>query len=437
MAVQDNIIQWNIRGFRQNYAELIGLIRDFSSRVVCLQETLLGLRTPRIPSGYKVYYQSHPQPVAGTGLAMIIHESFACIEVPIQTNIQAQAYRVGLSRPITYCNVYIQQHTIVSTNDLIRLYNQLPTPALIVGDFNAHNRLWENEENNIRIDANRYALNRGRAVEGFLTNSDIVLLNTGKPTHFHVQNATMSAPDVSLCSPALALDLAWTVLDDLRGSDHFPIVISNTLTEDISKIPRYCMRRANWTRYTAMTAMMPLPPNTSLCDMLELFYSTIIKVADLTIPKTSNSPTKIPVPWWTNECTTTARLRKQALRRYQRTKARVDLITYKRQAAIARRTKLLARRESWKLFISTVNRSTPMSKIWNRMRKMKGKYTSHSPPSLRIGNQIVSDPCTVAEHFAAHYSHISSTNNYDRRFIAAKQRAEQEELDFTTQISMS
>ena len=29
------------------------------------------------------------------------------------------------------------------------------------------------------------------------------------------------------------------------------------VTEDISKIPRYCMRRANWARYTAMTASLP------------------------------------------------------------------------------------------------------------------------------------------------------------------------------------
>ena len=425
------IVQWNIRGFRKNYAELITLLKEHNPIVICLQETELGTMTPKAPRGYTAHYKSYPHGRPGTGLATLVHQSVACTQIPLRTNLQAQAFRIGLKRPITYCNLYVSPREALTENIFTDLHRQLPEPLLIVGDFNAHSPLWENELINNSVNP------RGKTLEAFIVSNDITLLNTGKATHFYLRTASHSAPDISLCSSVLYPDLAWNALDDLMGSDHYPIVISSLTRENVTRDPRYCSRRADWTRFTAMTVMQQMDINLPCDELVTQLHAHIINIADRTIPKTSGNFNKTRVPWWTNECSTTTQLRKQALRRYKRTRSQVDLITLKRQTAIARRTKLLARRESWRQYISSINRSTPMSKVWSRIRKMSGKYCSHPPPTLNIGGNSSSDPIEVAEHLANHYATVSASRSYNQVFYDIKQRAEQHPLDFSTEQLLS
>jgi hypothetical protein len=363
-------LQWNIRGYRANYADLLKLIQTYSPMVVCLQETLLGLNTPTPPSGYAAHFTS---PAAnarpGTGLATIVNKAVACTPIPLQTTLQAQAHRVGLKRPVTICNLYISPNELLSCALLVNLIGQLPAPYLLVGDLNAKHPLWGGE----------IADGRGGHVETFLLTSDIALLNTGEPTHFHTQTASLSAIDLSFCSPILSPDLAWHVLKEPCGSDHFPIIITTPHPEDTSSICRYIMRKANWPLFTAYTDT-PLPPQDASCDeMVEYFNAALLHAADLSIPTSKGAPRKIRTPWWNDQCELAKRQRRRAFNRYQRTQTIADKITYSRETAKARHTYFLSRRESWENFVSTINVNTPMTKVWSRIRKMMGKYNSHPP----------------------------------------------------------
>ena len=229
----------------------------------------------------------------------------------------------------------------------------------------------------------------------------------------------------------------WETHDDLMGSDHFPIILSSSSTEDVTREPRYNTSKADWKRFTALSVIPPPDENLSCDELLRQFNTHIIQVADMTIPKTSGEAGKVGLPWWTSECTNATNQRKQALRRYKRTRTQVDLISFKRQTAIARRVKVLARRESWQAYVSTINRSTPMSKIWGRLRKMTGKFSSHQPPTLTVGTNTTSDPSEVAEYLADHYARVSNAQSYDREFLDVKNRAEQQQLDFTTVHNLS
>ena len=66
---------------------------------------------------------------------------------------------------------------------------------------------------------------RGNVIYPFIEDQELAIINTGEPTHFHVQTGTFSAIDLSICSPDCFLDFYWKVMDDGFGSDHFPIVI--------------------------------------------------------------------------------------------------------------------------------------------------------------------------------------------------------------------
>ena len=40
-VVKHTLIQWNCRGFRSNYEEILNLLNDNSAAILCLQETFL------------------------------------------------------------------------------------------------------------------------------------------------------------------------------------------------------------------------------------------------------------------------------------------------------------------------------------------------------------------------------------------------------------
>ena len=171
-----SLLQWNSRGFRANKLELDQLICNYDFEVICLQETHTHNRLTM--KGYKVY--EHPASLntnggSYAGEAILVKHQTPHSEVPLTTNLRAVAIRATLHKTITICSIYIPPNTPITVHQLIDLYNQLPKPALILGDFNAHNPMWGGN----RTD------NRGKIVENVINTSNVCLLNDGSPTYFH------------------------------------------------------------------------------------------------------------------------------------------------------------------------------------------------------------------------------------------------------------
>ena len=87
--------------------------------------------------------------------------------VQLTTELQATAVSVTLDKEITICSISIPPSFSLKTEHLDSLLKQLPSPYLLLGDFNGHNILWGNKENN----------SRGELIENFITNNDICLMN--------------------------------------------------------------------------------------------------------------------------------------------------------------------------------------------------------------------------------------------------------------------
>ena len=69
---------------------------------------------------------------------------------------------------------------------------------------------------------------KGAIIENILSTEHIVLLNTGAPIHFSLQYGTFSAIDLSLSAARSAISYNWEPLDDLYGSNHYPLKIQST-----------------------------------------------------------------------------------------------------------------------------------------------------------------------------------------------------------------
>lgn len=66
---------------------------------------------------------------------------------------------------ITICNLYLPPKVKVSVNQLENLLYQLPSPFILLGDFNGHNQIW----------GSKYTDSRGKKIEKIINNQRILL----------------------------------------------------------------------------------------------------------------------------------------------------------------------------------------------------------------------------------------------------------------------
>jgi len=184
------LIQWNIRGLQANRKELSLLISSFNPEIIALQETTLVSTTIlTINQNYSFYNcpGSETNGVYHGGSALIVKISIPHKLLSIQTNLQATAARITTVKTITVCSVYLPPFQRWDIKDLEELYLQLPPPAILMGDFNAHSRIWGCR------DTNR----QGKLIEDFILKQNLSILNTGTPTYFRPGTGSLSAIDLT------------------------------------------------------------------------------------------------------------------------------------------------------------------------------------------------------------------------------------------------
>ena len=227
----NRIIQWNCRGCKDNCEETLLLLKDYKPAALCLQETHLKDTDNISIRNYNVFHTfSAKNERAAGGFSIFVNNNTSHSHIPLNTNLQAVAVSITLHRVITLCSIYIPPSWRLSLKDLDDLVPQLPSPFILLGDFNGHNILWGSKD----------ISERGRIIESFINNHGLCLYNTKTPTYLHPATGTYTSLDLSICFPTLLLDYDWKVHDDFCGSDHFPILLNNIgsdLDEPVPKQP--------------------------------------------------------------------------------------------------------------------------------------------------------------------------------------------------------
>ena len=243
-----SILQWNLQSYRTKFNDLKTLIQSLSPICICLQETLLRDYTALPPSSYHIVQSPVTrQDDHERSTAILIHNRLSYDVLALQTPLQACAVRLHMHRTTTVCSLYLP-HLPLSSVDLDALVDQLPRPFLLLGDVNAKSPLWGTC--NASTDA------RGAVFEQLLLRHDLIILNDGSATHFHIQTNSYSAIDLSLCSSDLVLDYTFSVVDDLHGSDHYPILLTPVTPGPPVDLPeRFNLSKADWPLYEALTSV--------------------------------------------------------------------------------------------------------------------------------------------------------------------------------------
>ena len=409
------IVNWNIQGLRAKYQELCSILNERQVSVACLQETLLGDATWQPSKKYKIEKSPHIAGEQNRGAAIIIHAPLQYSRLRLDTTMEAVAITVHSERQYTICSLYLSPNLNITKEEIRDLINQLPRPYLLMGDFNAKHPAWDFEN---PVDA------RGRMVHSLIVEESLGLLNQGQPTHYHIQTNSLSAIDLCLSSINIMGDFHLGMDEDLHGSDHFPMYLTQIEYLPQYQTPRWITKRANWELFSEITETITEIPE---CEPLEFYNRVtdkIIEGADKAIPKSDGYYKLSPVPWWNEHCSNLKKERLRAQKKMQRSPTIANRTNYKRIRALFQRAQKDAQASSWKKYVSTVNSTTESSKVWKKVNKIKGKYSPKPPPTLKINGQTISQPKEVAQTLAEHYAtaSVKTRNLYPREYSQARSK---------------
>ena len=143
-------------------------------------------------------------------------------------------------------SLYITGGTAICTDEITKIIKELPKPVLLLGDFNAHNRLW-GDNNSTQI--------RGRQIEEIVARQQMIVLNNGAATH-----KSGTAIDLPLVSPELAPDYYWETYETILSSDHYPIISAIAKQQPREQHnTSFNFKKTNWEIYGRDQAWKQLP----------------------------------------------------------------------------------------------------------------------------------------------------------------------------------
>ena len=354
-------------------------------------------------------------------MAIIVNNSVAHHLVKLETTLQAVAVNISLNKTITLCSVYLPPRLPIDVKKLDDLIDQLPEPFILMGDFNAHHTLWG------CIDTN----DKGRIIEDFVTKHDLVLLNEKSSTYLHPATGSYSSLDLTICSPGIFPDFNWKVFEDLHGSDHFPIQVSEVGPSVQQRPQRWKLQKANWEQFKIYCEQTIHPSAFEDCETpAELFTSLLYSAAEKSIPRTSTNPKHPNKPWFNNDCKKAIAERKSVLRQFNLRPTQDNLSKFKIARAKARRTIKQSKRASWRQYVSRLNSRSSVKKTWDMIRKVNDKNSSLNVGHLNVGDNVVTSKADIAYVLADTFAKKSSSSNYLTSFKKFQNTKEKSNLNF-------
>jgi Endonuclease-reverse transcriptase len=188
------------------------------------------------------------------------------------------ACRLSVPEPVTLCSIYLPPTSSWNYTGLLSLISSLPSPVILMGDFNSHSTLWGCRTTNLK----------GLEMETFLLQSNVCLLNNKCPTYLHPATGSLSSLDLALCDPSLYTNFNWSIYNDLCGSDHYPTILTKPVAIAVQDQKRWKLAKADWAVYQDLCSSSLNPTaQTGSNDKFKSFTDKITEIAEKTIPKTT------------------------------------------------------------------------------------------------------------------------------------------------------
>lgn len=359
-----NILQWNIRSFRNNKDSLINFVRDHDLHIIALSETFMNDKfTPSI-RGFDCVHVDRDDGFGGVAFFIMRDIKYDIIDLS-HINLPHRVQVIALEcSELIMLNFYNPPDLVVSLqilNDILSFLNtSFNKPYLWMGDFNAQHPLW----------GSGYYNRSGCLLEEFISANDFIVLNSGSATRLTTPSQRKSAPDVTFCSPGLVNTLFWEVLGDTGSSDHFPCLITALNSKSSGALTFstrvFSTKKANWVNYDSVFDNIYDPEDKSYDNLI----NSINEAAKESIPQVKHKPNhKVSNIWWNDECEKALKERRKALQIYKRDSSMTNFINFLKMRALARRTFRKNKKESFRNFCESLSPKASISFVWGTIKK--------------------------------------------------------------------
>lgn len=376
---------WNCDGINSKQQELAVYLQRMQISIACLVESRLGQNSKLNFQNYNVEEKRRNN--AHGGVAILIRRDIAYQRIrdhPALNGIEAVAIR--LSDNTVLVTYYNSPQTKLQKKQLDALFG-VSRKVIVVGDFNATHTYWGCHRNNVN----------GNMLNGYVQNSDIMLLHTQDPTHIPDNGTTPSTVDLILSRNVASIGSLTT---DTLPSDHVGILF--TINDVTQKQSRRCYQdysKANWGLFRQLLSqrdvVYKIDDITDLESITAKFTSSIKDAIEKSIPKKTIDPTKY------GELPTSVmdliRERDRTRRRYQATRDPRLMQTVK-QLRTRIRTKISEHKnETFAKRLSELN--VKDGSVWRLNKYLRRKYHNVSSLISEDGAMLTNDE-DMAEDFA-------------------------------------
>ena len=412
-----------------------------------MNHEIINIGNYRAADNYKYNEQEY-------GTTILVHNTVSYDKIKLPTNkMQASAIKLHIDKNNYFYiyNIYNQPSRKYDVRELEKIIDQHNQNLIIMGDFNAHNSLWDTKV----ITNDKY----GKQIESIINNHDVCCLNDAEcPTFYSKGHGTFSTIDLTICSDNISDKIEWFVSEDDYSSDHYPVIISIYTETENEKDMRFNTEKANWPQFKLLTEKIPnFDEQLNHNESNKILTETIIKAANKSIPRINPNGRKKTVPWWSEE------LKKLAYMKH-RIKDRINKLNKKHSTLIRnplaaninekiiatcleiaqlkplfnkycakfKREANTAKLTSWQEYVKTINERTPLKKMWKKFRKIKGTNNKQTKHPIKHQGTTIHDEEEIANILGESIAQISSDKTYEKQFLKTKKTEEKKRINFKT-----
>lgn len=317
------ILNWNARGIKNKKDELSSKIVNYD--IVILTETKMSNKERLKFNGYNVIEKNYTKKInSAGGLAIIVRKDLGITKIKDislnSSNIEMLGIKIsGLDRELNCFAIYRRPGLVDNSNTWRRIISYVKTfkNVIIVGDFNAHNTIW----NCVDTDKNGEILQEEMEEEGFF------VINRSTKSRISEGGSLPSNIDLMFSSEDLFEIITYSQINDNMGSDHFPIEYQIKINKKryVKYTNRITTKKTDWLIYQKELKIQTekiREKNYKRSNMQER-YRVITDILKEAIGKANNNTEKNrirantntrigntdrkklrknPVSWWDEEC---------------------------------------------------------------------------------------------------------------------------------------
>ncbi len=142
--------------------------------------------------------------------------------------------------------------------------------------------------------------------------NNLCLWNNDSPTYLHPATGSLTAIDLTTCSPHLFLDFSCSVRDDQWGSEHYRLIFSNHFCAPDERVRTWQFQKAGWDQFQLLCQNNLTEVFLESNDPLQAFSENLFEIMADCIPKGKPNSNLKDSSWFTEDCKIAVRARRGA-----------------------------------------------------------------------------------------------------------------------------